>query len=65
MVTNPKLKTTRASTPHDIIPRAVKEVKFEKKSIRLIAAKYNIPFRSLARYCNKIPEEDLGLYLQI
>ncbi|KAJ8950032.1 hypothetical protein NQ314_008038 [Rhamnusium bicolor] len=53
-------KTTRASTPSDIILRAVREVKIDKKSIRSTAAKYEIPFRSLARYCSKIPEPELN-----
>ncbi|KAG5894864.1 hypothetical protein JTB14_023713 [Gonioctena quinquepunctata] len=61
MVRNPKRKSTRASQPHDIVLREIKEVKQEKRSISTTAAKYIIiPFRSLARNCSKISEEELG-----
>ncbi|KAG5898634.1 hypothetical protein JTB14_021008 [Gonioctena quinquepunctata] len=59
MVRNPKRKSTRASQPHEIVLRAIKEVKQEKRSIRATAAKYDIPFRSLARYCSQISDEEL------
>ncbi|KAJ8933219.1 hypothetical protein NQ314_014151 [Rhamnusium bicolor] len=47
-------KTTRASTPSNIILRAVREVKIDKNSIRSTATKCDIPF------CSKILEEELS-----
>lgn len=60
MVRNPKRKSSRASQPHDIVLRAIKEVRQEKRSIRATAMKYDIPFRSLARYCAKISDDKLN-----
>lgn len=59
MVRNYKRKTERASTPADVMLRAAKRVKCEHKPIRGVARDFAIPFRTLARYCKKITDEQL------
>nr|XP_053647291.1 uncharacterized protein LOC128698911 isoform X2 [Cherax quadricarinatus] len=59
MVRSYKRKTERSSTPADIMFRAAKRVKCEHKSIRGTARDFAIPFRTLARYCKKITDEQL------
>lgn len=60
---NYKKKTTRGTTPTDVMARAVKMVKAEGRSIRSVAKDFDIPFRTLARYCQKAnhsPIEKVG-----
>ena len=59
MVRSYKRKTGRASTPADIMLRAAKRVKCEHNSIRRVARDFGVPFRTLARYCKKITDEQL------
>ncbi|KYM99643.1 hypothetical protein ALC62_09611 [Cyphomyrmex costatus] len=50
---NYKRKTNRASVPEDIVMRAVKDVVDDGQSYKSISSAYEIPIRSLIRYCNK------------
>nr|XP_047133687.1 uncharacterized protein LOC124811672 isoform X1 [Hydra vulgaris] len=50
---NYKRKTKRAITPQNVIKNAVDAVLLEGKSIRKTAKDFNIPEKSLSRYCKK------------
>ncbi|KYN36612.1 hypothetical protein ALC56_09037, partial [Trachymyrmex septentrionalis] len=49
-----KRKTNKGNIPKSIIEFACKEVILEGKSVRSSAAKYNISFKTLHRYVNKL-----------
>jgi len=49
-----KRKTNKGNIPKNIIEFACKEVILEGKSVRSSAAKYNISFKTLHRYVNKL-----------
>ncbi|XP_018369250.1 PREDICTED: uncharacterized protein LOC108765178 isoform X1 [Trachymyrmex cornetzi] len=49
-----KRKTNKGNIPKSIIEFACKEVILDKKSVRSSAAKYNISFKTLHRYVNKL-----------
>lgn len=56
-----KRKTERASTPPNVVLRAAKRVKCEHKSIRGVARDFAIPFRTQARYCKMITDEEMSV----
>lgn len=59
MVRNFKRSTEKGKASPDVLLRAARLVKLNGSSIRKAAADFNINYRTLARYCKKIPEPDL------
>lgn len=57
-----KRKTNRNTPPEDVLLRAAQAVKNNDQpiSIRKAAEEYNIHYRTLARFCKKVTDEDLA-----
>lgn len=59
MVRHYKRKTDRASAPDDVKLLAVRYVKILGKSLRSTARLFNMDYRTLSRYCKKIPMHEI------
>ena len=55
-------KTKRADRTSDVILRAVCAIKYINKTIKQTFEDYQIPYRSLQRYCSKFTMEELEKY---
>jgi len=54
MVRNYKRTSSRAKVPIEVIKIAVKKVLVDNMSRRSVAQDYNIPFKTLSRYCKNV-----------
>jgi len=54
-----KWKTDRGSTPPDVMLQAARQVKNNGQSIRKVASEFNINYKTLAIYCEKVSDADL------
>lgn len=59
MVRNYKRSTERAKTRRELIIQAVRQVKYNRITLVQTSEDFDIPLRSLARYCKKISYEEL------
>ena len=59
MVRNFQKKTEKGQASSNVLLRAARLVKLNGSSIRKAAADFNVNYRTLARYCKKIPESEL------
>lgn len=55
-----KKKTQRGKTPPDVMLRAVRAVKKEKRSLSQTSRDFEIPIMTLRRYCNKFSEDEIN-----
>ena len=56
---NYKRKAERGLTSPDVVLRAAREIKLTNKSIRSVAREYNIPDRTLTRFCAKVSQREI------
>ncbi|KAK9693576.1 CENP-B N-terminal DNA-binding domain [Popillia japonica] len=55
-----KRKTNRTAPPTDVLLRAVQEVKNNDVSIRQAAKQFDVNYRTLARFCEKVSQDELA-----
>lgn len=46
-------------TAPDVMLRAAKEVKLNNRTIRSVARQFNIPDRTLTRFCSKVSQQEI------
>jgi len=59
MVRNYKRKINKENISNEIILKAVKSIKIERKSFRKTTMEFGINIRTLTRYCKKVTYEQL------
>lgn len=57
---NYKRKTDRGKTPPDVMLRAARTVKWGKRSILSVAKEFNIPERTLNKFCELVTDEEIN-----
>lgn len=55
-----KKKTQRGETPPDVMLRAVRAVKQDKRSLRETSRDFAIPIMTLRRYCKKFSVDEIS-----